>query len=70
MLIFGADAWCGAALKGEFAVTPTLVRAKAVESDPLAQRSKAGMKTMQGAKVTQPAHIVKLVCGALKDTLL
>lgn len=70
VLIFGADAWCGAALKGEFAVTPTLVRAKPSESDPLAQRSKAGMKTMQGAKVTQPAHIVKLVCGALKDTLL
>ena len=66
----GSDAWAGVALKGEYAVTPTLVRAKPRESDPLAQRSKAGFKTMQGAIVTQPAHTCKIVCGALKDSLL
>lgn len=70
IVIFGANAWCGVALKNEFAVVPTLVRAKPSESDPLGQRSKAGFKTMQGAIVTQPAHTVKIVCGALKDTLL
>lgn len=70
VVVMGADAWCGVALKGEFAVTPTLVKKKVSESDPLAQRSKAGFKTMQGAKVTQPAHMVKIVCGALKDSLL
>ena len=70
VVIFGASAWCGVALKGEYAVTPTLVKAKPSESDPLAQRSKAGFKTMQGAIVTQPAHTCKIVCGALKDSLL
>ena len=70
ILIFGQNAWVGVALKGSFAVTPTLVKAKPSESDPLAQRSKAGFKTMQGAKVTQPAHIRKIICGALKDSLL
>lgn len=70
VIVMGADAWCGVALKGEFAVTPSLVRAKPSESDPLGQRSKAGFKTMQGAKVTQPAHLVKIVCGALKDSML
>ena len=66
----GAGGCCRIALKGEYAVTPTLVRAKPSESDPLAQRSKAGFKTMQGAIVTQPAHTVKIICGALKDSLL
>ncbi len=70
VIVLGADAWCGVALKGEYAVTPTLVRAKPSESDPLAQRSKAGFKTMQGAIVTQPAHTCKIICGALKDSLL
>ena len=70
VVIMGAGAWVGSALKGEFAVSPTLVRAKPSESDPLAQRSKAGFKTMQAAKVVQPAHMVKIVSGALKDSLL
>lgn len=70
VVVFAADAWCGVALKGEFAVTPTLAKAKVSESDPLAQRSKAGFKTMQGAIVTQPAHLIKIICGALKDSLL
>jgi N4-gp56 family major capsid protein len=65
VMVFAADAWCGVALKGEFAVHPTMVRATPSDSDALAQRSKAGYKTMQGAKVTQPAHIKKIVTGAL-----
>ncbi len=64
--VFAADSWVGVALKGEYAVTPSLVRATASDSDPLAQRSKAGYKTMQNAKVVQTAHIKKIVCGALK----
>lgn len=70
VIVLGANAWAGVALKGEYAVTPTLVRATPSESDPLAQRAKAGFKTMQGAIVTQPAHTVKIICGALKDNLL
>ena len=70
MLVFGADAWAGVALKGEYAVTPTMVRAQASDSDPLAQRSKAGYKTMQSVKVLQPAHIKKIVTGAFKDSQL
>lgn len=70
VLVFGADAWAGIALKGEFAVTPTMVRATPTDSDPLAQRSKAGYKTMQAVKVLQPAHIKKIVTGAFKDSQL
>lgn len=70
VMVFGADAWAGIALKGEFAVTPTMVRATPSDSDPLAQRSRAGFKTMQAVKVLQPAHIKKIVTGALKDSQL
>lgn len=70
VLVFAADAWAGVALKGEWAVTPSLVKAKPCESDPLGQRSKAGYKTMQAAKVLQTAHIKKIVCGAYKDSQL
>ena len=65
--LFAADAWCGVALKGQFAVHPTVVNAQPSDSDPLGQRRKCGYKTMQGAMVTQPAHIKKIVCGALKS---
>ena len=70
VLVFGADAWAGIALKGEFAVTPSMVRATPSDSDPLAQRSKAGYKTMQAVKVLQPAHIKKIVTGSFKDSQL
>lgn len=70
VLVFGADAWCGVALKGEYAVTPTMIRATPSDSDPLAQRSKAGYKTMQAVKVLQSAHIRKIVTGAFKDSQL
>jgi len=70
VIVMGASAWVGTALKGAYAVSPVLIRAKPSESDPLAQRSKAGFKTMQAAVVTQSAHMVKIVTGALKDSLL
>lgn len=70
VILFAADAWGGIALKGEFAVTPTMIRATPSESDPLAQRSKAGYKTMQACKVLQAAHIKKIVTGAFKDSQL
>ena len=47
-----------------------MVRATPCESDILAQRSKAGYKTMQAVKVLQPAHIKKIVTGAFKDSQL
>lgn len=67
VLVMASDAWVGVALKGEFAVHPTMVNATPSDSDPLGQRRKCGYKTMQGAKVTQAAHIKKIVCGALKE---
>lgn len=67
VIVFAADSWCGVALKGEYAVTPTMVNNKPTDSDPLGQRRKCGYKTMQGALVTQPAHVKKIVCGALKN---
>ena len=66
VIVFAADAWIGVALKGEHAVHPTMVSAKPSDSDPLGQRRKCGYKTMQSAKVTQVAHVKRIVCGALK----
>ena len=66
VIVFAADAWIGVALKGEHAVHPTMVSAKPSDSDPLGQRRKCGYKTMQNAKVTQVAHVKRIVCGALK----
>lgn len=66
VIVFAADAWIGVALKGQHAVHPTMVNAKPSDSDPLGQRRKCGYKTMQSAKVTQIAHVKKIVCGALK----
>ena len=68
VIVFAADAWCGVALKGEYAVHPTMVNATPSDSDPLGQRRKCGYKTMQEAKVTQAAHLKKIICGALKNT--
>ena len=70
IVVMGKGSWVGTALKGMYAVSPVLVKAKPSDSDVLAQRSKAGFKTMQSAVVTQPAHMVKIVAGALKDSLL
>jgi len=70
VLVFAADAWAGVALKGAYGVQPTMVRATESDSDPLAQRSKAGYKTMQAVKVLQPAHIKKIVTGAFNDANL
>ena len=67
VIVFAADAWIGVALKGEHAVHPTMVSAKPSDSDPLGQRRKCGYKTMQNAKVTQVAHVKRIVCGALKS---
>lgn len=66
VIVFAADAWIGVALKGEHAVHPTMVSAKPSDSDPLGQRRKCGYKTMQNARVTQVAHVKRIVCGALK----
>lgn len=68
VIVFAADCWIGVALKGEHAVHPTMVNAKPSDSDPLGQRRKCGYKTMQNAKVTQVAHVKRIVCGALKTS--
>ena len=66
VLFLGADSWGGVALKGQFAVTPTIVKATPSDSDPLAQRNKLGYKTMQTAVALQPAHMKRVTCGAPK----
>lgn len=51
VLYLGADAYGIVALKGMFAVTPTVVNPKPSDSDPLGQRGHAGWKAMQTAVI-------------------
>jgi N4-gp56 family major capsid protein len=47
VIFLGRDAYGIVALKGQYAVTPMVVNAKPSDSDPLAQRSHVGWKSMQ-----------------------
>ena len=51
VLYLGQDAYGIVALKGAYAITPTVVNPKPSDSDPLGQRGHAGWKTMQGAVI-------------------
>ena len=51
ILYLGQDAYGIVALKGGYAITPTVVNPKPSDSDPLGQRGHAGWKTMQGAVI-------------------
>ena len=52
ILYLGRDAWAGVALKGAFAVTPTVINPSTKDkSDPLGQRGYVGWLTMQGAVI-------------------
>lgn len=64
VLYLGADAYAIVALKGQYAVTPMIVNPKPSDSDPLAQRGKAGWKAMQTCVITNDAWIVRAECAA------
>jgi N4-gp56 family major capsid protein len=64
VLFLGRDAYGIVALKGVYAVTPMVVNAKPSDSDPLAQRSHAGWKTMQTAVILNDAWMLRVEVAA------
>jgi N4-gp56 family major capsid protein len=48
-IFFGRDAYAISALKGQYAITPTVINPTPSKSDPLGQRGSIAWKTMQGA---------------------
>lgn len=64
ILMVARDAYAITALKGMYGITPTVVNPKPSDSDPLAQRGKAGWKTMQGALILNDAWMLRLEVAA------
>lgn len=64
VIVLGADAWAGVALKGKFAITPMVVNPKPSDSDPLAQRGHVAWKTMQTAVILNDAFMVRVEVAA------
>jgi N4-gp56 family major capsid protein len=60
ILIFGQDAFAVCPLKGKFALTPSVVMAKASDSDPLAQRSHVGYKFYFAAVILNQTWMARL----------
>ena len=58
------DAYGIIALKGAYAVTPLVVNPKPSDSDPLAQRGKAGFKTMQTAVILNDLWMMRAEVAA------
>lgn len=64
VLYVGKDAYGIIALKGAYAVTPLVVNPKPSDSDPLAQRGKAGFKTMQTAVILNDLFMIRCEVAA------
>ena len=66
ILVFGADAFALTALKGMFSITPTVVNKKPTDSDPLAQRTHIGWKSMQSCVILNDLWMcrVEVACTA------
>lgn len=64
VLYVGKDAYGIIALKGAYAVTPLVVNPKPSDSDPLAQRGKAGFKTMQTAVILNDLWMLRAEVAA------
>jgi N4-gp56 family major capsid protein len=58
VIFLGRDAYGIVALKGQYAVTPMVVNAKPSDSDPLAQRSHVGWKSMQTCVILNDLWLV------------
>jgi N4-gp56 family major capsid protein len=58
VIFLGRDAYGIVALKGQYAVTPMVVNAKPSDSDPLAQRSHVGWKSVQTCVILNDLWLV------------
>lgn len=63
-LIVGQNAYAIVALKGKFAITPTVVIAKPSDSDPQGQRNHVAWKSMQTAVITNDDWMTRIECAA------
>ncbi len=64
VIYLGRDAFATVALRGKFAIQPTVVNPKPVIGDPLAQRGAIGWKTMQTCVILNDAWMARLECAA------
>lgn len=64
VIYLGKDAWAGVALKGKFAITPSVINPAPSKSDPLGQRGSVSWKTMQNALILNDAFMAVVECAA------
>jgi N4-gp56 family major capsid protein len=63
VIYLARDAFAIVALKGKYAVTPTVINPVPSKSDPLGQRGSIGWKTMQTAVILNDAWMARLECA-------
>ena len=63
-IFIGRDAYAISALKGQYAITPTVINPSPSKSDPLGQRGSIAWKTMQGAAILNDLYM-----GVLEATV-
>jgi len=63
VLYIARNAYCVIALKGKFAIAPTVINPTPSKSDPLGQRGSIGWKTMQTALILNDAWMARLECA-------
>lgn len=66
IIICGADAYASVSLAGANAVTPVVVKPKASDSDPLAQRGHVGFKMYGTSCILNDAWMVRVECAVSK----
>lgn len=64
IVIFGANAWANVALRGEFAITPTVRNPKPAPGDELGQTGSVGWKMMKAAKILNDAFMARVETAA------
>ena len=57
VIYLGKNAWAGVALKGKFAITPSVINPTPSKSDPMGQRGSVSWKTMQNALILNDAFM-------------
>lgn len=62
-IFIGRDAYAISALKGQYAITPTVINPTPSKSDPLGQRGSIAWKTMQGAVILNDLWMAVLEAG-------
>lgn len=64
VIIFGSNAYANVALRGEFAITPSVRNPKPAPGDELGQTGSVGWKMMKAAKILNDAFMVRVESAA------